>query len=70
MYRNIVFHLNRQPPNYKIGHQPVLSAVHTTATKRRFCSTTKTNVCMAFGCIMEFGNIGTGFSLSVDNNGG
>ena len=29
MYRNIVFHLNRQPPNYKIGHQPVLSAVHT-----------------------------------------
>ena len=41
MYRNIVFHLNRQPPNYKIDHQPVLSAVHTTATKRRFCSTTK-----------------------------
>ena len=25
---------------------------------------------MAFGCIMEFGNIGTGFSLSVDSIGG
>ena len=38
-FKNKVFHLdiNSRPPNYKIGHQPVLSAIHDTTAKGRFC---------------------------------